>query len=95
MAIKGSVVCSVALLGVLSAATGFAAEVTRIKASEVKFVSTTQCSYPRSAALALGLTSAAALLIAQIIINFATGCICYRQTWNSNWPKALFFYVVS
>ncbi|MBA0851185.1 hypothetical protein Goshw_014816, partial [Gossypium schwendimanii] len=53
----------VAFLGVLSAATGFAAEATRIKASEVKFVSTTQCSYPRSPALGLGLTAAAALLI--------------------------------
>ncbi|XP_022746830.1 uncharacterized protein LOC111296674 [Durio zibethinus] len=96
---KGLVLCSVvAFLAVLVAATGFAAEATRIKASEVKFVSTTQCSYPRSPALGLGLTAAAALLIAQIIINFATGCICCKrnpQTWNSNWTKALVFYVVS
>ncbi|MBA0643599.1 hypothetical protein Goklo_027872, partial [Gossypium klotzschianum] len=63
----------VAFLGVLSAATGFAAEATRIKASEVKFVSTTQCSYPRSPALGLGLTAAAALLVAHIIINIPTG----------------------
>ncbi|XVE62233.1 hypothetical protein DITRI_Ditri06bG0101500 [Diplodiscus trichospermus] len=96
---KSLVLCSiVAFLGVLAAATGFAAEATRIKASEVKVVSTTQCSYPRSPALGLGLTAAAALLIAQIIINSATGCICCRrtsQTWNSNWTKALIFYVVS
>lgn len=96
---KSIVLCSVvAFLGVLAAATGFAAEATRIKASEVKFVSTTECSYPRSPALGLGLTAAAALLTAQIIINFATGCICCkrtRQTWNSNWTKALVFYVVS
>ncbi|XVF56502.1 hypothetical protein PTKIN_Ptkin06aG0126500 [Pterospermum kingtungense] len=96
---KGIVLCSVvAFLGVLAAATGFAAEATRIKASEVKFVSPTQCSYPRSPALGLGLTAAAALLIAKIIINFATGCICCKrtdQTWNSNWTKALVSYVVS
>ncbi|XP_022742116.1 uncharacterized protein LOC111293601 [Durio zibethinus] len=96
---KALVLCSVvAFLGVLSAATGFAAEATRIKVSEVKFVSTTQCSYPRSPALGLGLTAVAALLIAQIIINFATGCICCKRThhtWNSNWTKAFVFYVVS
>ncbi|XVF30421.1 hypothetical protein REPUB_Repub16aG0055800 [Reevesia pubescens] len=96
---KGLVLCSfLAFLGVLSAATGFAAEATRIKASEVKFVSTTQCSYPRSPALGLGLTAAAALLIAQILINFSTGCICCKRTGqnrNSNRTKAIVFYVVS
>ncbi|TYH28751.1 hypothetical protein ES288_A02G168800v1 [Gossypium darwinii] len=96
---KGLVLCSVvAFLGVLSAATGFAAEATRIKASEVKFVSTTQCSYPRSPALGLGLTAAAALLVAHIIINIPTGCICCKRTsrsWNSYWTKALVFYVIS
>ncbi|XVE90491.1 hypothetical protein DITRI_Ditri20bG0081900 [Diplodiscus trichospermus] len=98
MAKKGFIVCGVAILGIVSAATGFAAEVTRIKASQVKIVSFRECSYPRSAALGLGLTAAAALLLAQIIINFATGCICCnrtRRTYNSNWAKALVFYVLS
>ncbi|XP_021282302.1 uncharacterized protein LOC110415120 [Herrania umbratica] len=96
---KAIVLCSVVgFLGILSAVTGFAAEATRIQASQVKFVSSTQCQYPRSPALGLGLTAAVALLIAQIIINSSTGCICCkrtRQSWNSNWTKALVFYVVS
>ncbi|KAK6232499.1 DESIGUAL/Modifying wall lignin-1/2 - like 6 [Theobroma cacao] len=96
---KAIVLCNVVgFLGILSAVTGFAAEATRIQASQVKFISPTQCQYPRSPALGLGLTAAVALLIAQIIINSATGCICCkrtRQTWNSNWTKALVFYVVS
>ncbi|KAK8713277.1 hypothetical protein V6N13_148498 [Hibiscus sabdariffa] len=96
---KGIVLCSVvALLGVLSAVTGFAAEATRIKASEVKFVTDTQCSYPRSPALGLGLTASTALLVAHIIINVTTGCLCCKRTsqnWNSNWTKALIFFVVS
>ncbi|KAJ8771322.1 hypothetical protein K2173_026499 [Erythroxylum novogranatense] len=85
-------------LGLLSAATGFGAEATRIKGSEVQFVSATQCSYPRSPALALGLTAAVALMTAQIIINIATGCICCRRgpnPSNSNWRLALVCYVVS
>ncbi|KAK8593763.1 hypothetical protein V6N13_042667 [Hibiscus sabdariffa] len=96
---KGLVICSVvAFLGALSAVTGFAAEATRIKASDVKFVSNAQCSYPRSPALGLGLTASAALLVAHIIINVTAGCICCKRTnqnWNSNRAKALIFYVVS
>ncbi|KDP21796.1 hypothetical protein JCGZ_00583 [Jatropha curcas] len=91
--------CSaVGFLGLLSAATGFAAEGTRIKGSEVQFTSATQCTYPRSPAMALGLTSAVALMIAQVIINVATGCICCKrspQPSNSNWTIALVCFVVS
>lgn len=91
--------CIVCLLGVLSAATGFAAEGTRIKASQVTFTSTSsQCSYPRSPALGLGLTAAVALMMAQIIINGSTGCICCKrspQPWNSNWTKALICFIIS
>ncbi|PON97019.1 hypothetical protein TorRG33x02_070690 [Trema orientale] len=67
------VCCGVGLLGLLSAATGFGAEATRIKGSQVQFISTTQCAYPRSPAMALGLTAAAALMVAQIIVNASTG----------------------
>ncbi|KAJ9179743.1 hypothetical protein P3X46_008077 [Hevea brasiliensis] len=77
---KALVLCSfVGFLGLLSAATGFAAEATRIKGSEVQFTSATQCAYPRSPALALGLTSAVALMLAQVIINVASGCICCKE----------------
>ncbi|KAJ4720985.1 Protein of unknown function (DUF1218) [Melia azedarach] len=90
--------CVVGFLGLLSAATGFGAEATRIKGSEVQITSPTQCSYPRSPALGLGLTAAVSLLIAQVTINVATGCICCRRSpypSNSNWTIALVCFVVS
>ncbi|XP_024021314.1 uncharacterized protein LOC112091553 [Morus notabilis] len=90
--------CAVGFLGLLSAATGFGAEATRIKGSQVEFLSNTQCVYPRSPAMALGLTAAVALMVAQIIINASTGCICCKRTiqpLNSNWKMALVCFVVS
>ncbi|KAF2306639.1 hypothetical protein GH714_019993 [Hevea brasiliensis] len=39
---------------------------------EIQFTSATQCTFPRSSALALGLTSAVALMMAQVILNVAT-----------------------
>lgn len=96
---KVVLLCSVvALLGLFSAATGFGAEATRIKGSEVTFSSPTQCSYPRSPALGLGLTAALSLLIAQVTINVATGCICCKRSphpSNHNWTIALVCFVVS
>ncbi|OWM79412.1 uncharacterized protein LOC116204973 [Punica granatum] len=96
---KVVVVCSVVgFLGLLSAATGFGAEGTRIKGSEVQFTTPTQCEYPRSPALPLGLTAAVALMVAQVLINVSTGCICCRRNpypSNSNWTLALVFFVVS
>ncbi|BBG98470.1 Protein of unknown function D [Prunus dulcis] len=92
------VCCAVGLLGLLSAATGFGAEVTRIKGSQVQFISVTQCEYPRSPALGLGVTAAVALMLAQIILNVSTGCICCKrspQPSNSNWTVALFTFVIA
>ncbi|KAK2972836.1 hypothetical protein RJ640_028364 [Escallonia rubra] len=68
------VVCTVVgFLGLLSAALGFAAEAKRIKGSQVQFPSPSECVYPRSPAMVLGLTAAMALMIAQITVNVATG----------------------
>ncbi|KAH7571457.1 hypothetical protein ACOSQ2_014243 [Xanthoceras sorbifolium] len=96
---KVVLLCSVVgLLGLLSAATGFGAEATRIKGSEVTITSPTQCSYPRSPALGLGLTAAVSLMIAQVTINVATGCICCKRSphpSNHNWTIALVCFVVS
>ncbi|XAR52100.1 hypothetical protein NMG60_11020001 [Bertholletia excelsa] len=91
-------ICSVVgFLGLLSAATGFAAEATRIKGSQIEFTSASRCVYPSSPALGLGLTAAMALMVAQVIINVSTGCICCRSTpqSNSNWKLALVCFVVS
>ncbi|KAL8551223.1 hypothetical protein ACS0TY_000346 [Phlomoides rotata] len=92
------VCCVVGFLGLLSAATGFAAEAKRIKSNQVKFPSPGECVYPRSPALVLGLTAAVFLMIAQLIINVATGCLCcYKgpHRSNSKWTLALICFVVS
>ncbi|CAL5367898.1 unnamed protein product [Camellia sinensis] len=111
---KVIVVCSVVgFLGLLCAVTGFAAEATRIKdqvldmvmdyhakrlGSQVQSDSSSMCNYPSSPAFGLGLTAALALMVAQIIINVTTGCICCRRgphQSNSNWTVALICFVVS
>ncbi|KAH6771007.1 transmembrane protein [Perilla frutescens var. hirtella] len=92
------VCCVVGFLGLLSAATGFAAEAKRIKGEQLQFPSPEECIYPRSPAAGLGLTAAVALMIAQIIINIATGCACCRKGLHqsySNWTFALACFVVS
>ncbi|PKI76128.1 uncharacterized protein LOC116192863 [Punica granatum] len=84
--------CGVVFFGLFSAATGFAAEATRIKGSSVQLVAPTQCAYPQSPALALGLTAAVALVIAQIIINVGIGCTYCNQSphlSSSNWTIAV------
>ncbi|KAG2700943.1 hypothetical protein I3843_06G019300 [Carya illinoinensis] len=96
---KTLMMCSVVgFLGLLSAATGFGAEATRIKGSQVQSPSPSECIYPHSPAMALGLTAALALMIAQIIINVSTGCICCQKSphpSDSNWKVALVCFVFS
>ncbi|XP_059453559.1 uncharacterized protein LOC132184085 [Corylus avellana] len=96
---KTVVICSVVgFLGLLSAATGFGAEGTRIKGSQVQFPSPSECVYPRSPAMVLGSIAALALMIAQIIINASTGCMCCKrgpQPSNANWRLALVCFVFS
>lgn len=92
-------VCAVVgFLGLLSALLGFVAEAKRIKGSQVKFSSPSECVYPRSPALALGLTAALSLMIAQVLINVATGCTCCTRRPHqstSNWTLALLCFLVS
>ncbi|MFQ6655533.1 hypothetical protein Gotur_026049 [Gossypium turneri] len=96
---KGIILCFVVvLLGIISTGAGFAAEVTRVKASQVKVDVLGQCSYPKSPALGLSLISAGTLLIGKIIIIIAAGCFCCRRTdpsHSSNHTKALTFYIIS
>lgn len=69
-----------------------------VQGNQVQFPAPSECIYPRSPALVLGLTAAVALMIAQIIINVATGCICCRRgphQSNSHWTLALVCFVVS
>ncbi|KAF5450863.1 hypothetical protein F2P56_031180 [Juglans regia] len=93
------VVTVVGFLGLVSAATGFAAEATRIKPSQVQINDRLyQCVYPRSPATALGSTAVLALIIAKIIINVSTGCSCCKRSSipsNSSSTALLIFSVFS
>ncbi|XP_039067584.1 uncharacterized protein LOC120213541 [Hibiscus syriacus] len=93
---KGIICFIVGLLGLISSGFGFAAEITRVKPSQVKLDIFRQCEYPQSHALVFSLVSAATLLIAQIIINAATQCFCCkRRTAESHMSKSLCFYIIS
>ncbi|KAL1362384.1 hypothetical protein AAHE18_03G077000 [Arachis hypogaea] len=66
--------------------------------SQVQFVTPNQCIYPRTPALPLGLTAALALMVSQIVINVAAGCICCRkfpQIPDSSWKVALISFSLS
>ncbi|CAN6486929.1 unnamed protein product [Victoria cruziana] len=85
-------------LGVLAAILGFAAEAKHIRPGDVTLTDNGTCIYPRSPALGLGLAAGIALMIAQVIINTAAGCICCQKRprpSGSNWTIALVCFVVS
>ncbi|KAI7742617.1 hypothetical protein M8C21_027187 [Ambrosia artemisiifolia] len=89
--------CAIALvLGVISAATGFAAEATRVKASEVVIDTVYDtCVYPSSPALALGIVSAVFTIILRIYISISFGGAgCCRIDPNST-PISKLFFVLS
>ncbi|KAF9625214.1 hypothetical protein IFM89_020771 [Coptis chinensis] len=96
---KVIVVCvTVGFLGILAAALAFTAEAKKIKGSQVQITALNTCTYPRSPALGLGLAASVSLMIAQMMINVAAGCICCernRQPSNSRRTVALFSYVFS
>ncbi|CAL9112409.1 unnamed protein product [Musa textilis] len=50
-----------------------------LQVSDVQRTAGGDCAYPRSPALALGLISALALMMAQAIINILAGCICCKK----------------
>ncbi|KAL8095584.1 protein VASCULATURE COMPLEXITY AND CONNECTIVITY-like [Apium graveolens] len=77
---KVKLVCIiVGILGVLATATGFAAEAKRVKQHQIRYLTPNGCIYPRTPAVALGLTAVVALTIAQTILNIATDCLCCRR----------------
>ncbi|WOL18999.1 hypothetical protein Cni_G27796 [Canna indica] len=93
-----AVCVTVGFLGLLSAALAFAAEGTRIKASDVKATAGGECIYPKSPALALGLISSLALMMAQAIINIIAGCICCKKhphPSGTNWTVGLISFIAS
>ncbi|KAJ0615898.1 putative modifying wall lignin-1/2 [Helianthus annuus] len=73
----------VAVLGIISASSGFAAEFTRVKADDVS-IDDDSCVYPSSPALALGIISAVFAIITQIYISITFGaCRCCGNDPNS------------
>ncbi|CAH1424795.1 unnamed protein product [Lactuca virosa] len=92
---KVAVYCAIAaVLGIISAATGFAGEATRVKASEV-FIVLDSCVYPSSPALALGIISAVFTIITRIYISVSFGGSgCCRSDPNST-PISKLLFVLS
>ncbi|KAG6650109.1 hypothetical protein CIPAW_06G020000 [Carya illinoinensis] len=82
--VKYSILTVVGFLGMVSFAAGFAAEFTRVKASQVRITRFSGCVYPSSPAMVLGLVAAVALLMAQIIINVSAGCGCCKRSPRSS-----------
>ncbi|PWA37882.1 hypothetical protein CTI12_AA586460 [Artemisia annua] len=73
----------VAVLGIISAAAGFAGEATRVKPTEV-YITRAGCVYPSSPALAFGVISAIFAIITQAYISVTFGgCRCCRDDPNS------------
>ncbi|KAI0494019.1 hypothetical protein KFK09_024150 [Dendrobium nobile] len=99
METKVIVICgTVGFLGLVSAALGFSAEATRVKASDVVIRIPGQCRYPDSPTVFLGLASAIAVVIAQATISIIAGCICCKRNANTsdtNWTVALISFVAS
>ncbi|XP_017254286.2 protein VASCULATURE COMPLEXITY AND CONNECTIVITY-like [Daucus carota subsp. sativus] len=56
-------------------------------------MATSQCKFPSSPAMPMGLTAAVALIIAQTLINITTGCLCCHSEqfrFNSRLIAAVF-----
>ncbi|KAK9079698.1 hypothetical protein SSX86_001371 [Deinandra increscens subsp. villosa] len=87
--------CGVAaILGIIAAATGFAAEATKVKASEVYILFDT-CVYPSSPALALGIVSAVFTIITRIYISVSFGGAGCCRTDASSTPVSKLLFVLS
>ncbi|XP_075650794.1 protein VASCULATURE COMPLEXITY AND CONNECTIVITY-like [Castanea sativa] len=99
MELRVVVICAViGVLGLSSVIMGFVAERTRIKVSQVTFDGF-NCVRPHSPATALGLVALPAIILAQIIVSVATGCICCCKRGSHpnscNWIIAQVCFVFS
>ncbi|KAJ9555386.1 hypothetical protein OSB04_010000 [Centaurea solstitialis] len=92
---KMSTFCTVvALLGILAAAVGFAAEATRVQESDVYIVENT-CYYPSSPAFAFGIIAALLTIATRVYISVTFGgCSCFRSDPNSTLASKL-VYILS
>ncbi|KAL7595643.1 hypothetical protein Lser_V15G30459 [Lactuca serriola] len=95
MVIRSSILVAavVLALGLLSAGAGLAAELTRVKASQIRIVGN-ECIHPSSPAMGLAITAAAALLLLRIVVRVATGpgYACCRT--HPNIPKLIRYCII-
>jgi len=66
----------VGFLGLLAAVLAVVAEFKRVKPDDIVVHSNGTCSYRRSPSEALAIVAGLVLLVAQLIANAATGCVC-------------------
>ncbi|KNA12551.1 hypothetical protein SOVF_124560 [Spinacia oleracea] len=69
----------VGFLGLVATALAFAAEATKIKASDINLTKFGNCEYPRTPANILGYAAALLTLIVQITICGIARCPCYQR----------------
>ncbi|KAI3756475.1 hypothetical protein L1987_56296 [Smallanthus sonchifolius] len=94
---KGKVVgaCAiVAVHGIISAAAGFAAEVTRVKPSEVH-IEQFSCVYPSSPALGFGILAGIFAIATRIVLLMLVGCCCCCRSGSTSTPLSNMFSILS
>ncbi|KAF5816168.1 putative modifying wall lignin-1/2 [Helianthus annuus] len=74
MVIRRSMIVAgvVLLLGLICAAAGFAAELTRVKSSQMKIVDG-KCVHPSNPVMGLAITAAVAMILLRVVVRVATG----------------------
>ncbi|XP_078445999.1 protein DESIGUAL 2-like [Wolffia australiana] len=93
-----AVTAIVALLGVIATILGIAAELTRVKVSDVVMTDDLICDYPKTPAAGLGLAAVVLFVIAHVLIHVFGGCPCCqprRSVPAKSWNSVLFVYVFS
>lgn len=66
----------VGVLGLIAFVLGVAAEAMHIKADQLRVTQSGRCIYTRSPAFTMGVIATLTLMMAQIILNVAAGCLC-------------------
>lgn len=66
----------VGVLGLVAFVLGVAAEAVHTKADQVRVTQSGECIYPRNPAFTMGVIATLTLMMAQIILNVAAGCLC-------------------
>ncbi|KAI3691729.1 hypothetical protein L6452_31531 [Arctium lappa] len=95
MVIRRSIIVAgvVLILGLISVGAGIAAELTRVKASQIR-IENGECVHPNSPAMGLAITAAVALLLMRIIVKLATGRGYSCCRFHPNIPKLIRYCII-